>query len=961
MNCKFVKGISICLAVILFTSVSFINVNATNTSVDTTKNTDLDFNNSSLNTVQTIENTYFEYKNSSAFEQYSGEDILLDNSSVNLELTNNAVLKEEYLDVKNVLYWEDSTGTATWEFGVPQNARYNFLISFRPLKTETNAKFCIKLDGEVPFDDLKEAELSSLWKNTDENVRKDSKGNEIAPEQILADGFFDTVISDKSGVELLPFEFNITAGKHTVSLEGLGYSVAISMLKLTAPENIVEYKEISKKYNFEKNEATNPIIIHAENADIKSDNTLIPTSVNGDSGMYPVNPYLTKINAIGGSNWSKPLQKLTWKFTVEKSGYYRFIARYKQNELVNGESYRWLKIDDKTPFEEAKKLNFSFGSGWQQYDFADNDFYYIWLDKGEHTLSLETTLGELSEMYDRLSDIVTKLGDLYLKIVMVTGEVPDVNRDYELFRQIPEFNDTLSDADKAFELLVKDMQNLSGKRGSQYIAAINNIRRVINKMLDAPYIAHIYVKDFYTNYTTVSSWLNEIKNMPLSLDEIVLIPYGTEYDWDEPNLFEKFVFSLKRFIFSFTNNYKHKGNISDKSIKIWINWGRDQTRALDSLIKDSFTPEKGITVDLQIVNNSLINGLLANDYPDLMLHLARTAPVDYGMRKALTDLTQFDDYEEVLTRFQKGADTPYWHNGALYAIPDQQIFYCMFYRSDILNELGLQVPTNWDEFLECATIIQRYNMSVYVPYTQITTTTTVNAGIGSLNLYPTLMLQNGLDLYNKERNSTAINKAEGIEVFDNWTKMYSDYGYLKEADFYNRFRNGSMPLGISPYTTYMTLYSAAPEIQGRWEIANVPATVGGNNYVSGSGTACGIVAKSDRQEEAWEFLKWWTSADTQVRYCNNVESILGMLGRIPTSNVKAMQRLSWDPKDLEKIMSQWECVREYPELPGGYYLTRAIDQAFWSVINDNINAKDAITKWAKVADNEIERKIKEYE
>ena len=177
-----------------------------------------------------------------------------------------------------------------------------------------------------------------------------------------------------------------------------------------------------------------------------------------------------------------------------------------------------------------------------------------------------------------------------------------------------------------------------------------------------------------------------------------------------------------------------------------MNWGRDQTKALDSLIKESFTAEKGIKVDLKIVSNSLINGLLSGDYPDLQLHLSRTAPVDYGMRKALADLTQFEDYKEVLSRFQDGADTPYWHNGSLYAIPDTQSFFIMFYRTDVFEELGLEVPTNWDEFLECATTIQRYNMAVYVPYTQMASTTTVNAGIGSFSMYPTLMLQNGLDM-----------------------------------------------------------------------------------------------------------------------------------------------------------------------------------------------------------------------
>ena len=44
----------------------------------------------------------------------------------------------------------------------------------------------------------------------------------------------------------------------------------------------------------------------------------------------------------------------------------------------------------------------------------------------------------------------------------------------------------------------------------------------------------------------------------------------------------------------------------------------------------------------------------------------------------------------------------------------------------------------------------------------------------------------------------------------------------------------------------------------------------------------------------------------------------------------------------------------------GLMKANTLDQAFWSVINDGVNAKDAITKWSQVADAEIERKIEEY-
>ena len=169
-----------------------------------------------------------------------------------------------------------------------------------------------------------------------------------------------------------------------------------------------------------------------------------------------------------------------------------------------------------------------------------------------------------------------------------------------------------------------------------------------------------------------------------------------------------------------------------------------------------------------------------------------------------------------------------------------------------------------------------------------------------------------------------------------------------------------MPLGIAPYSTYMTLYSAAPEIKGRWSVALVPGNEEGNRSIAGAGTGCVIVKKSSHKDEAWEFLKWWTSAETQSRYSRNVESILGMIGRTATANIEALSSLAWDSDDLKVILEQWTLVKELPEVPGSYYLTRAVDQAFWAVVNGESTPKDAVAKWSRVADDEIARKIKEY-
>ena len=172
-------------------------------------------------------------------------------------------------------------------------------------------------------------------------------------------------------------------------------------------------------------------------------------------------------------------------------------------------------------------------------------------------------------------------------------------------------------------------------------------------------------------------------------------------------------------------------------------------------------------------------------------------------------------------------------------------------------------------------------------------------------------------------------------------------------------------MGISGYTQYTTFLQAAPEIQGRWGIALVPGIKQEdgsiNRTVSGSGTGCAILEKSENKEEAWEFLKWWTSDETQLRYNSNVESILGAVARITTANVNAFAQMGWEEDDLEILLKQREQIQEIPEIPGSYYLTRSVDQAFWSVINGNSSVKDALNKWGREANEEIKRKISEYE
>lgn len=889
-------------------------------------------------------------------------DITLNATSAVVD--NEDVLLKSNINGKDALVWNKGTGSVTWTFKVAEEAYYNIKLNYSSIKTGVDYVFAIEIDGTAPFEEAKSLVFPRYWQDTDKEFKTDNLGNELSPEQKEVSDYFWGFAKSSTGVVVDPYAFYLTAGTHTLTLKKPEQAVAVADVVLSAPEKPLSYKELAKGYDKSTETKADTIIIQAEKTSVKTSSKLIPKSDNADAGMTPIDVMFTKLNYIGGTSWQDVGQMLEWNFTVEKAGYYSLGFRYRQSDVINAESWRWLKIDGKTPFEEAKGMRFPYCPSWEFMEYGTEDTpYYIWLDKGEHTLSLEVTMGVMAEYYYRLSEIVEILGNKYIEIVKITGATPDINLDYELFNQIKDLNEKFALCQEKLDALASDLGSFTGKRSSQYIAAMNNMSRVLGVMVKNPYIAHQYVTDYYTNYSSLSSWLNDMKNMPLYIDTIQLAPKGGEFVDTEPGFFKSIFYTIEKLFVSFIDDYviEAKTTSSDeKALTLWVNWGRDQATALDTLIRDSFTTKEGIPVNVRITNASLINGLLANNFPDMVLHLSRTEPVNLGIRGALVDLNEFEDLDEVLKRYQPNSERPYSYGGKLYALPDTQNFHMMFYRTDIFENLGLTAPKTWDEFLYTSAIIQRNNMNVYIPYTMITAAGTVNAGIGSLNIFPTLMRQKGLSLYNEELNATSLMGIEEINTFDFWTDLYTEYDFQKEADFYNRFRVGVMPLGIAPYSTYLTLYSAAPEIRGRWAIDCVPGTVGGNDSVAGAGSGCAIVKKSPNRESAWKFLKWWTDGETQTRYSNNVESLIGILGRQQSATVEGIKGMAWDNNDLEIILKQWSKVDEIPEVPGSYYFSRAIDQAFWSVMNDGVNAKDAITKWSQVADAEIERKIEEY-
>ncbi len=313
-----------------------------------------------------------------------------------------------------------------------------------------------------------------------------------------------------------------------------------------------------------------------------------------------------------------------------------------------------------------------------------------------------------------------------------------------------------------------------------------------------------------------------------------------------------------------------------------------------------------------------------NGIAGAVLNTGNDTPVNYGLRHAVLDLTQFDDFESVTGRFSSSSLVPFSFNGATYALPETQTFPMMFYRKDILAEIGLEVPTTWEEVKVAMTVLAKNQMEFGM--------------LPSEQVFAMLLFQNGGQYYTENGDASALDSDIAVSVFKQYCEYYTDYKLDAATSVEERFRTGECPIIISDYTTYNNLQVSAPDIAGLWDFTVVPGTVqedGTINHATGSaGLADIIMADTDHPEESWQFLKWWTSAETQTLYGREMESLMGASARVATANLEALANLSWPIRDYRELMSQFNAVQGIPQVPGGYYTWRNVNNAFYSVTTD---------------------------
>lgn len=458
------------------------------------------------------------------------------------------------------------------------------------------------------------------------------------------------------------------------------------------------------------------------------------------------------------------------------------------------------------------------------------------------------------------------------------------------------------------------------------------------------------------------------------------------------------------------------------AIEVWTSTSREQAQIIRSLVDDEFTIKYNIPVEVKlVVGGTLLPATLAGTGPDVSMGGTQGDPVNYAIRSAVKSLNtttgdskigynfndlskwadhpvyknlidKIDTFDQVKERFAPTAMVPITLYSETYAIPENMGFSMMFYRKDIFSELKIDVPNTWSEFNNTIYTLQSKMLDIGFP--------------GGLPGSMILMYQQDEDLYDmgnydefydlyhkngitdemlKEKGLTYTNeegkvvpKTDGMTInldsdvslaaFQKVCNYFTMYDF--PANFIEsmatRFRQGTMPLVIVDYTFYNQLIVFAPEIKGLWEFTPLPGTAGKDDTINNTTIAAItpiIMMRSVTDENAlaaWTYMQWWTSAEIQSAYGNEMVALLGPSAKQPTANLEALLNMAWSKDEYDNLRAQFNAVTCTPEFPGSYIIPRYGSFAFLEVYNDGAEPVEALRAYIKDINSELSRKRAEF-
>ncbi|MDR0292841.1 MAG: extracellular solute-binding protein [Oscillospiraceae bacterium] len=854
-------------------------------------------------------------------------------------------------------------GTALYRVSAPAAGLYSLTLDCAARdRSFVSIILSVSINGEVQYGEAGSIDVPLRWADTTKDFLLDSFGDESVPGVEFLNDMRPVGLYNNTYITYDPILFYLEEGENTVALENKSArALRVGGLTVSSRRELPSYEEYREKLppsgdGAVPTEAINGVMYTEKNTTFVQ---LFSTNTLGAVPYDPVNRLvnLTGFNVVGG--------EASYAFSADTGGWYAFALHVSVGS-DDFPSFCTLRIDGGIPFAEAAafKLPAGGGSRWRNTAFAgaDGEPYYIWLEAGGHTLSLRSEAEPISPQLRDLRLLVAHINQFSLDVKKIAGREADKNRTWRFTRYMPETEDTL----RAYDILLRGLLMSLGElspRGtdasmlSKLVESVALLDKTRKKPDELPLYLEALSGDRVSVLISCGNALDDLMSLSFDLDMIYLYDGRSPLPRANPP-FYKSISAMGAQLWASFFSPKYAVREDPEAINVWINASAMLTDALQKLADSRYTPATGIKVNFSIMpdQNKLVLASAGGTQPDIAMAIEHQIPYDLAVRGALYDLTRFDDFWETSSRFAPGAMVPYIFNDGVYALAESLDFQALVYREDVLDSLGIPPPDTWYDVCGIMSELQRFDMSFYIP---------IASGIGYKWFHQTspLIYQFGGSFYRPDGLGTAINQPNAVKGITFLGELFTTYAVNEQVpSFFNAFRYGQTPVGIATNIDYLLIKYGAPELTGQWKLALPPGIPQEDGTVSrwyiANGRAAVIFDATDKPDECWDFLKWWTSEEIQTEYAFNLLSSYGYI--FLPGNLGALENSYLPDEDKAVILESVKWLRDAPRSPGHYMLERTLSDIWYAIVLDGTPAQVVIDLKAIDIQREFRRKMVEF-
>ncbi|MEV7799797.1 extracellular solute-binding protein [Microbacterium foliorum] len=270
-----------------------------------------------------------------------------------------------------------------------------------------------------------------------------------------------------------------------------------------------------------------------------------------------------------------------------------------------------------------------------------------------------------------------------------------------------------------------------------------------------------------------------------------------------------------------------------------------------------------IQVDVQTGPNgnggtyqNFFNQIKAGDAPDLG-QIEYDALPNFLVQDGLEDLSACEDVVAAEDQFVDWA----WGQVTLgtegvYGVPQDTGPMGLFYRADLFEQNGIEIPTTWDEYREAAVKIRE--LGGYI----------TNFSQSDINQFAGFAWQDGAQWFSSDDEGWTVSLADDATatVADYWQSMLDDDLVATVPawtdEWNNAYNSGQVWTWNSAVWGANSISSGAPDTAGNWAVAALPQwEEGGSAAGNWGGSSTAVLKGSEHLYEATKFALWLNTSD----------------------------------------------------------------------------------------------------